>query len=409
MTAPLSSPAISSGQAFSPPACHIINLQPALGGAEVYTMFFARAIAQTGCATSLYIRRGVRIWDHLAQHRIRLVEVERDTDIPGHLDGRSWLVTHAPVTDAFVQAVRGKHWLTGFCHMPLAGRKAGVLAQYDLVYAVSRYVLSTLGPAGIKAAYPEPLYGVAEFERGETGAAHEPLVRGVTTSWDRRKVRDRLLSKLVPPLRALRLPRTFERLPGITLGIVSNIGPIKQFDKLFNLIGPLLAKRPEVHLEVFGNGAYRSVADFRRSLGPMRERTRFWGQQSAPQRIYPNLDYLLSGLPEKEALGLNIIEAQLSNTPVLAVNAPPFTETILDNVTGFLYPDPRNDNGAGFEKSFARAIDGPPLRPTSTPAGQNHLQRFSKAEFVERMGRLVAHASNAFVRTEVLSEAVRAG
>lgn len=400
MTRPL-----SSLPASAPPACHIINLQPALGGAEVYTMFFARAIAQTGCATSLYIRRGVRLWDHLPQHQIRLVEVEQDTDIPGHLEGRSWLVTHAPVTEAFVQAVRGKHRLTGFCHMPLAGRKAGVLVQYDLVYGVSRYVLSTLGPAGIKTIYPEPMYGVAEFERGETGEALEPLMRGITTQWDQRKIRDRLLSHIAPSLMAMRPSRQFERLQGTTLGIVSNIGPIKQFDRLFGIIAPIMARRAEVRLEVFGNGGYRSVTDFRRSLGPMRERTRFWGQQSAPQRIYPNLDYLLSGLPEKEALGLNIIEAQLSNTPVLAVNAQPFTETVLDNVTGLLYPDPRSDGGAGFERVLARAIDGPPLKPTSTPAGQSHLQRFSMVEFGERVGRLVEHAREQFLRSDSPSDA----
>ncbi len=382
-------PAMSSPPASLRPACHIVNLQPALGGAEVYTMFFARAMAQTGCATSLYVRRGVRLWDHLAQHQIRLVEVDRDVDIPIHLEGRSWLVTHAPVTEAFVAAVRGKHWLTGFCHMPLAGRRAGVLAHYDLVYGVSRYVLSTLGPAGIKAIYPEPLYGVAEFERGEGAAEGVPLMRTSCYSWDRRKWRDRFLARLEPMFERLRPAQTFSRLPGVTLGIVSNIGPIKQFDLLFDLIAQQLSRHTEVRLEIFGRGGYRSVADLKHGLGPMRSRTRFWGHQVAPHRIYPELDFLMTGLPEKEALGLNVIEAQVSGTPVLAVNAPPFTETVVDGVTGYLYRDPRTDGAADFAAMLERALHASRLHPA---AAVGHLHRFSKEAFLDRAKALVDSA-----------------
>lgn len=61
--------------------------------------------------------------------------------------------------------------------------------------------------------------------------------------------------------------------------------------------------------------------------------------------IYNKLDFLLTGLPEKEALGLNVLEAQACNLPVLAVDALPFQETVLDGKTGYLFNDPVETKG----------------------------------------------------------------
>lgn len=80
------------------------------------------------------------------------------------------------------------------------------------------------------------------------------------------------------------------------------------------------------------------------------KQVRFWGQQYDIAGVYPQIDYLLTGLPEKLALGLNMTEAQTCGTSVLAVNAPPFTETVLEGVTGYLYEDPRKDQGADFAR-----------------------------------------------------------
>ena len=114
---------------------------------------------------------------------------------------------------------------------------------------------------------------------------------------------------------------------------------------------------------------------------------RYWGYQPDVARVYPALDYVLSGLPEKEALGLNLIEAQAAGTPVLAVNAPPFTETVLDGVTGYLYRDPREDGGAGFRALIERIVGGAP-RPDPRLATE-HLARFSPERFAERLARAI--------------------
>ena len=373
------------------PTCHVVNLQTGLGGAEVYTMFFARAVRAAGCRTVLHVHPQAEFWRHLGQRAIEIAPVTADVDLLHGLQRGAWLVTHAPISREFAATAKVHHWLTGFCHMPLTGRTAGALADYDQVYAVSAHVLSTLAPMGVTNAYPEPLYGIAEFERGAAGPCAEGSVirRRLAYSWDRRKFRDRVLAMCAPAVAALLPHPEFRRRPGVTLGIVSYIGPIKQFDTLFCLIAPHLARRPQVNLEIFGDGGYRSVRDLKHALAPLGGRARFWGMQPAPQAIYPQLDFLLSGLPEKEALGLNIIEAQMCGTPVLAVDAPPFTETVADCATGYLYPDPRQDAGSGFARVLDHAMAAPRLTPLDATA---HLERFSRLAFDARVTRLVAHA-----------------
>jgi glycosyltransferase involved in cell wall biosynthesis len=169
---------------------------------------------------------------------------------------------------------------------------------------------------------------------------------------------------------------------------VSRLTPIKQFPALFSRLAPVLADIPEVHLEIFGSGGYGSVRDLKQALAPIRRRGRFWGHQPNPAAIYPHFDYVLSGLPEKEALGLNLIEAQACGTPVLAVAAPPFLETVVDGASGYLYDDPRQDDGASFAALMHRLVAGQP-RPDPRQA-HDHLAQFSQAAFQERVARAMS-------------------
>jgi glycosyltransferase involved in cell wall biosynthesis len=169
----------------------------------------------------------------------------------------------------------------------------------------------------------------------------------------------------------------------LTLGIVSRLTPIKQFPLLFSLLAPILRKYPAVHLEIFGSGGYASVRDLRRALRPVVGQVRFWGHQHDVRAVYHQLDYLMTGLPEKEALGLNVIEAQACGTPILAVNAPPFVETVLHERTGFLYADPRADQGKDFGRLLERLLTAPHPNPLDHP---EHLQRFSADAYRARLG-----------------------
>jgi glycosyltransferase involved in cell wall biosynthesis len=376
--------------------CHVLNQQRFLGGAEVYTLFFTRALLDLGCEVTLYTHPQARHWQTLAHPKLR-IEIAADSDaLVGRLPAqRQWIVTHAPISSAFAAYARANHLLTGFCHMPLAGRRPGALTECHRVFGVSNYVLETARAAGLDNLDPEPCYGMVDFDRF-AAAGDGPIHQGQLYTWDKRKFRDSaygMLESAARPLRTLlQPPKAFVKRPGHTLGIVSGIGPIKQFDLLFGHIAPIVAAVPDVSLEIFGWGGYRSVADLRAALKPLGARARFWGYQEYPQRIYPQLDYLLSGLPEKEALGLNLLEAQALGTPVLAVNAPPFTETVVDGASGFLYRDPREDAGADFRRVLARAAEGP--RPDPRTATGN-LARFSRQAFGARIARMLEAARQA--------------
>jgi len=254
-----------------------------------------------------------------------------------------------------------------------------------LVVPVSRHVIASLSAAGIERVYPEPLYGIAHLERPGTDAG--PLRARSRYDWDRHKFRDRALGVLEPLWRLFLRERIFARRPGLTLGIVSRITPIKQFPQLFGRLAPVLARYPGVYLEIFGSGGYASVRDLTRELRPIRDRVRFWGHQRDVRAAYRSIDFLLTGLPEKEALGLNVIEAQICGTPVLAPDAPPFDETVMHGSTGLRYCDPRKDNGADFERTLQVVLNGG-FRFDAESA-RAHLARFSEDVFVERVRSLL--------------------
>jgi len=372
---------------------HQINLQPAVGGGEVYTRWFTRALVQAGAAVTLYVDRANPFWAGLSGERIKVVGVKDGHDLAHRLpDKNALIITQSGIPDELLELAARDHVLTGFAHMPMLGRSASGFARYAVVFTVSGYCIDLLRKAGIRQVYPDPLYGTFQLDR--PAGAGAPIRAGSPYHWDRRKGRDRLLSMFEPLVQAFRAKPEFVRRPGLTLGIVSLLSPIKQFPALFTALTPKIARFPQVNLEIFGNGGYAQVRDLRRSLAPIAHKVRFWGYQSAVQNIYPNLDYLMTGLPEKEALGLNALEAQALGTPVLAPDAPPFTETVLHGKSGFLYRDPRLDGGSDFAGLLASLLDGR-ARPDPR-AATDHLAKFSFDAMVVRARAVLAHLEHEF-------------
>jgi len=373
-----------------------VNLQSHFGGGEVYTAFLCRALSQLGVPTRLLVHPRATFWDSLdLPADTERIAVARTADLPGHLPaGPLWLLSHGPLPEPLRAAAPGR-LRSAIAHMPVQGRNPAAFAAHDRIYAVSGWVRDGLAAAGLPA-WQDPLYGVADLGlrrgRADAHSGGDPIRRHSRYDWDRRKGRDRLLGALEPLAEMLRPRPAFVRRDGLTLGIVSRLTPIKQFPLLFSHLAPVLARHGRVHLEIFGSGGYASVRDLDRALAAMPAgQVRFWGQQRNVGAIYRQLDYLLSGLPEKEALGLNIIEAQVCGTPVIAVNAAPFTETVADGATGFLYRDPRQDAGADFGRLLDELVAGR-TRPHPELALE-HLRRFSFENFVERLRPVVADAA----------------
>ena len=370
-----------------------VNLSAAPGGAEVYTHFFTLALQRRGWANQLVFHPHAKFWKlfdfgELPMHRMddSLFAAQR---VIQALPSGSIVVIHSPLSTSVLQHIAAHHIIVGMAHQALYSTACpGYYRQADTLLPVSHHVSETLKRAGLTNIYAEPLYGVAELHRN--AATAEAIVRGHLCDWDKRKLRDRLLALIAPVQSAFRNNRPFAKKPGLTIGIVSRIAPLKQFATLFRLIAPLLARYPQVNLEIFGSSTgYAPLRDLRRALKPMQGQVRFWGHQADVSRVYRELDFLLTGLAEREALGLNVIEAQLCGVPVLAPNAPPFTETVIDGQSGYLFRDPRVDNGSDFERLLQK-ITQPGMRidPRNT---QDHLARFSMEAFAARADRALQY------------------
>lgn len=372
--------------------CYQINLQSGFGGGEVYTRFFTRALLDLGWQVFLLAPGGATWWHGLDKEGATVIAVDRAEDIEQHLpQTRSLLIFQTMVEVALADRLRQLHLLTCFAHMPLYGRNPEIFRHFDLIFAVSRHVISSLQEAGISHYFPEPMYGLADLGRPSIQKS-AALSANSIYDWDLRKFRDRLLSHIYPTYFALKPPQTFAKREGLTLGIVSRLTPIKQFPLMFGILAPVIRQFPQISLEIFGSGGFASVRDLERSLAPIANQVRWWGHQHDVKSIYPQMDFLLAGLPEKEALGLNVIEAQACGTPVLAVNAPPFTETVLETETGFFFTDPRQDEGRDFKRLLGQLCAADGCYPDPRQA-QAHLEKFSFAQFVLRTGRAMNAAA----------------
>ena len=376
---------------MTPRRVYQVNLQQEFGGGEVYTRFFTLALIELGYQVVLFVSRKAGFWASLLPAGVDIVRVDGADEILRRLPPEEALIVTQTALDAdAAQWVAERHLLCGFVHMPLYQRDPGGLKHYRQLWAVSQHVLDSVRARGHDKVFAEPMYGVADPRRGAAAGA---IVARSEYDWDRRKLRDRLLGLTEPWWRMGQSKSAFEKKPGLTLGIVSRLTPIKQFPLMFGTLAPVIAGFPEINLEIFGNGGYASLRDLRASLAPIAKQARFWGHQPDVSTVYPQLDYVLSGLPEKEALGLNLIEAQFCGTPVLAVRAPPFTETVIEGESGFMFDDPREDAGASFAQLLRRLQQGA-ARPDPRLATA-HLERFSFAAFRQRVARALASAEAA--------------
>lgn len=361
------------------------NLQRHLGGGETYTAFLCRALDQLGVMSQLFVHERSDFWGELIlPQSTKIIPITSPKQLAHSVNPQGgWLLGHGPLPPEVVAHRARNSLATAIAHMPVQDQGAKGFAGHDRVFAVSQWVLHGLRQAEVPT-WECPIYCVADLSRKSRG---QGIVQTSRYAWDHRKARDRVMGWLEPFANLFRSRLAYSKRSGLTLGIVSRITPIKQFPLMFKLIVPILLRYPDVNLEIFGSGGYASIRDLRHVLAPLGHRVRWWGHQANVSAAYASIDYLLTGLPEKEAMPLNIVEAQACGTPILAVHAAPFTESILDGVSGYFFTDPREDSGADFD-NLLKKIQRQKLSLDPRVA-REHLDKFSFDGFVERLKPVV--------------------
>lgn len=363
---------------------HHINLRRVVAEREVHTHALTRALLQAQAGVTLYGHPDNPLWDSLPAKRVDAPQAAAlESRLPAT---RSLLFVQTPLPEEAARRLAARHILVGF---PGEGAKEW-LRHCALVVGASRHGVQRLRQTGTARVYPAPLYGVGEAQRGDATAK---IVKTPPYHWDRGKPRDVVLAGLAPLAALFGRLETYEKRAGLTLGIVSALAPAEQYPALLSLLAPLLA-RHEVNLEIFGAGDFGEVRAIREALAPLGERARFWGYQKELAAVYPRIDYLLAGLPEGHALGLDVLEAQACGTPVVAPRLDPFGEIVIHGHTGYLYADPRGDRGTDFGRLIATLKSAP--RPDPRRAVL-HLSQFSQHALFERTRRLLDH----LVRTRI--------
>jgi glycosyltransferase involved in cell wall biosynthesis len=359
-----------------------INLAPTLGGAEVFTAFMSRALAARGWPTRVIVGARTNFWRDLDFGGVEVVAVPDAMAAANALATGDIALIHGSLPAPVLARLRERGLVLGVAHQAIYdSSRPAYYGQADVLFGVSRHVIATLRAHGMANVPDEPLLGIGEIHRLHSQAVP---VRGPLCEWDERKFVEKVLGAGQRVFPRFGRGARYAKRPGLTLGIVSRIARAKQFPALFDILAPVIAAQPRVNLEIFGIAVgNKQLRALRRAVRPLGSRVRFWGHQRDVAPAYRGIDYLLTGLPDREALGLNVIEACLCGTPVLAVDAPPFTETMRDGVTGFLYADPRKDGGRGFARLLAAIADGT-CKPDMARAAA-HLEGFSFARFADRV------------------------
>jgi|KBSSwiStaDraftv2_1062776.scaffolds.fasta_scaffold13352_6 glycosyltransferase involved in cell wall biosynthesis len=359
-----------------------VNLAPTLGGAEVFTAFVSRALVARGWPTRVLVRADADFWRDLDFGGVEQLRVPDATSAVAALEAGDIALIHGSLPAPVLAKLGSRGPVVGIAHQAIYdSSRPAYYGTADVMFGVSRHVVATLRANGVASVQDEPLFGIGEINRLHSAAAP---VRGPLCEWDERKPFERLLAAAQRAFRSGGTGPTYTKRPGLTLGIVSRIARAKQFPALFDVLAPIIVAQPHVNVEIFGIAVgLKQLKALRRAVSPLGSRVRFWGHQRDVAPAYRGIDYLVTGLPDREALGLNVIESCLCGTPVLAIDAPPFTETMRDGITGFLYTDPRKDRGRHFAQLLTGIADG--TRKPDIAQAPAHFAPFSFERFADRV------------------------
>jgi glycosyltransferase involved in cell wall biosynthesis len=132
------------------------------------------------------------------------------------------------------------------------------------------------------------------------------------------------------------------------IAILAALRPEKNHEFFLRTAAKILAHEPKSHFLVIGDGALRgSLEQLAGELGILRQ-THFLGSRPDVDRVLSAVD-VLALTSHNEASPVSILEALSCGVPAVAADVGSVSETVIDNVTGKLFP-------TGDESAYIAAI-----------------------------------------------------
>lgn len=367
-----------------------VCINPSPDGSITYMCEVANCISTLGLDQILIIHKKMAPWVKekvMLSPSIQIKTVEKEVDLIPLLTSqhRLHVILQGNLSEALLTWIQNRHFLCVFAHnsahevIPKRYHYAHVLVP------VSRFVKEALHQQGFRNVIDSIPYG---WIKTNTPTSDSTKIQvGPIIDWHPHKIRDRILSVLekIGCYQATPKNPSHQDFP-IKIGIVSRLARAKRFPELLKTIGSAIQAHPQVSLHIFGSGPYQEVQAMVQATAAIRTQTFFWGWQKNSAHAYQSVHYLLTGRPENEALGLNIIEAQTQGVPVLAIDGGPFRELIADGKNGWLYTDPSKDDAQGFHALLNLLCQKTPAHQTSPiPVGTFESDFFSLEKFNQRI------------------------
>jgi hypothetical protein len=122
-----------------------LNLSPTLGGAEVYTAFFSRALAARGWPTRVVVNAAARFWTDLDLGGVRRASWGTGAAL---IRERDIVLIHAPLPTVLLDAL-DRRYVVGLAHQALYdSTRPAYYDRADMLLAVSHHVIATLQQHG---------------------------------------------------------------------------------------------------------------------------------------------------------------------------------------------------------------------------------------------------------------------